>query len=80
MELISLKNVPKAVQIKILQKLEHDVEGEYVVDKNKKRVKDRYTDEEVKFSNMLIFPGSTIILDDNSLSIASYMEEFGVTL
>jgi hypothetical protein len=29
---------------------------------------------------MVIFPGSTIILDDNEFSISKYIEEFGDVL
>jgi len=77
-DLLSLKALPKAVQIKLLQELGYDIEGVYVFDKEKKAIHtDRYTKEKVRLDNMLIFPGSAIILDNNPLSIASYMEEYG---
>ena len=42
-----------------------------------KRVVDRYTGEAVKLKNASILPGSTIIIDTNSFSLAEYFEEFG---
>jgi len=41
-----------------------------------KPVTDPYIDKPVRFDNMAIFPGSTIVLDDNPLSIASYLDEY----
>lgn len=58
-----------------------DEEG-YVVEFNSadgvqnKRVLDRYTGEPVKLKNASILPGSTIIIDTNSFSLAEYFEEF----
>ena len=40
-------------------------------------VVDRYTKEAVKLENASILPGSTIIIDTNSFSLAEYFEEFG---
>ena len=42
-----------------------------------KRVKDRYTNEDVKLENASVLPGSTIIIDTNAFSISEYFEEFG---
>ena len=41
------------------------------------KIIDKYIEEPVRLDNMIIFPGSTIILDDNPLSIISYLEEYG---
>ena len=49
----------------------------YVTNKDGKRVVDPYVNEEVKANDMAILPGSTIILDDNPISIAGYMDEHG---
>lgn len=75
MELISIKNMPKEAKILLLRGLGYSSDGTFVLDSSGHKVKDRYIEVEVKLSNMLIFPGSTIILDDNPLSIASYLEE-----
>jgi len=39
--------------------------------------KETYIEKEIKIDHMLIMPGSTIILDDNELSLSLYLEEFG---
>ena len=77
MELLSLKNISKESKIKLLRELRYDSDGEFVLDSNGKKVLDRYLDIEIKLDNMVIFPGSTIILDDNEASITRYLEEFG---
>jgi len=77
MELISLKNVSAHSKVLLLEKLGYRSDGEFIYDSENKRVIDRYIDIPVRINNMAILPGSTIILDDNELSISSYIEEFG---
>ncbi len=78
MELVSFKDAPKEFKIRLLKGLGFDVDekGVYVT-QNGQRVLDKYIDKPIRLENMVIFPGSTIVLDDNPLSIASYMEEYG---
>lgn len=80
MELISLKNVSKESKILLLKELGYDSDGTFVLDSEDKKVLDKYLEIEVKIDNMVILPGSTIILDDNELSISKYIEEFGDVL
>jgi len=80
MELISLKNVPQNSKILLLKELGYNSDGEFVLDSGGKKVVDKYIEIPVRIDNMVIFPGSTIILDDNELSISSYVEEFGDVL
>lgn len=75
-ELISIKNLSTADKVFLLKELGYNSDGIFVTDKMGVKIYDRYIDEPVRINNMLIFPGSTIILDDNPLSIASYLEEF----
>ena len=77
MELISLKNVSLNSKIMLLKGLGYNSNGEFVLDLEGKKVIDRYLDIPIKIDNMVILPGSAILLDDNELSIASYLEEFG---
>ena len=77
MELVSLKNVSLNSKIMLLRSLDYDSDGEYVLDQQGKKVLDKYVDIPVRIDNMVILPGSTIILDDNEVSISLYMEEFG---
>lgn len=76
METISLKEVSINSKIALLKELGFNSDGEYVLDSDGNKVLDRYIDIQIKVDNMVILPGSTIILDDNILSLSCYMEEF----
>jgi len=75
MEFVSLEKLPKEQKIKLLRALGYDSDGQFVLDSSGNRVRDKYTDDEVTLTNMLLFPGSTVVLDNNPLSIAEYLEE-----
>ena len=77
MELISLKEISSNSKIALLKELGFNSDGEYVLDSKGNKIIDKYIEVPVKINNMAIFPGSTIILDDNELSISLYLEEFG---
>ena len=77
MELISLKKLPKESKEALIQELGYDSDGEFVLELNGEKRVDPYTETNVRIDNMLILPGSTIILDNNPISIASYFEEYG---
>lgn len=48
-----------------------------MLDAEGKQVVDKYINEPVRLSNMVILPGSTVVIDDNEISMAGYMEEHG---
>ena len=76
-EILSIKDMPYDCKILLLQELGFKSDGTFVLDKTGQVVLDRYTKEPVLLSNMAILPGSTIILDDNPVSIVAYLEEYG---
>ena len=76
MELISLKNISKESKILLLRELGYDSDGEFVLNIDKTQVIDKYLEIPVRIENMVILPGSTIILDDNEISLSKYLEEF----
>ncbi len=76
METISLKEISTESKIALLKELDFDSDGEYVLNSEGNKILDRYLEIPIKVNNMVILPGSTIILDDNILSISKYMEEF----
>ena len=76
-ELISLKEAPIEFKEELLKALNYNVVNGFIIDNKNEKVKDRYTKKYVKVNNMIIFPGSTILLDDNACSVNSYLEEFG---
>lgn len=76
MELLSLKNASKEFKIELLKALGLSVdEKDLYVMKDGRPYLDKYSEKPVRFSNMAIFPGSAIIIDDNLLSVASYLDE-----
>ncbi|MEK6848112.1 MAG: hypothetical protein AABX65_00580, partial [Nanoarchaeota archaeon] len=80
MELISLKQVSPESKILLLKELGHNSDGEFVLNSHGEKILDKYLEIPVRLDNMVIFPGSEIILDDNELSISKYIEEFGDVL
>lgn len=76
-QLISLRGVPRELKIELLKELCYGSDGTYVLSKNDEKHLDKYTQEPVRLDNMLILPGSTVIIDNNPLSVSSYMEEYG---
>ena len=64
-------------KILLVEQLGYTSNGEFIFDDQGNKVIDRYIEIPVRLDNMVILPGSTIILDDNELSISSYIEEFG---
>lgn len=77
MESISLKEISVKSKIALLRELGFNSDGEYVLNSEGKKVLDKYIEIPIKVNNMAIFPGSTIILDNNELSLSLYLEEFG---
>ncbi len=80
LELVPIKDMPKKLKIRLLQELGYDSDGKFVYGSNGKKVFDKYIGEPVGINNMIILPGSTIILDNNPLSISSFLEEYGDVL
>jgi len=76
-EILSIKDMPLDCKSLLLQELGYSSDGTFVLDKTGERVLDKYTDEPVRIDNMAILPGSTIIIDNNPLSISSFLEEYG---
>lgn len=76
METVLLKNVDLNSKIALLKGLGFDSDGEYVLNSDGTKHLDRYIDIPIKVENMVLLPGSVVVLDDNILSLSHYMEEF----
>ncbi|MFH0927430.1 MAG: hypothetical protein V1822_02515 [Candidatus Micrarchaeota archaeon] len=81
MELVSIRDMPYDLRVLLLQELGYNADNKgYVIDNDGKRIVDKYVEREVTVKNMVIVPGSTLILDDNPISIASYVDEYDVSV
>jgi len=80
-ELISLRDVSKELKIMLLKELGFDSDGTFVLRDSGEKVLDKYINEPIMIDNMAILPfGSITILDNNPLSISSFLEEYGDVL
>ena len=77
MQTISIHEMPVDAKLMLLKELDYGSDGEYVLDKAGEYVLDKYLEIPIRLDNMMILPGSTIILDNNELSLSAYMEEYG---
>jgi hypothetical protein len=75
-ELVSIKEMPRDAKIALIKKLGYDSDGKFVLKKGKKHL-DKYINEPIRINNMFIYPGSTLIIDNNPLSISAFFEEYG---
>ena len=76
MELVSIKDIDEEEKVLLLKELGYETDKKHIF-KDEIEVRDIYTDEPVEFDNMIIMPGSTIILNNDIFSIANYFEEYG---
>lgn len=76
-ELISLKQYDTPTKVAILEGLDYKSDGVFVLDGEGKKVIDKYINAPIKLDDMLILPGSTVIINNNEISILGYIEEYG---
>lgn len=79
LEVVSLKGAPREFKVALLSDVGYGVDKQgYVVDSKGERIKDKYSGKEVHIDNMAVFPtrSPAIVMDDNLLSITSYIEEY----
>ena len=77
MELVPLRYMPTNLKTVLLKELGLGVDEHGYVTRDGRVVRDKYIDQPVSAENMMILPGSTVVLDDNQLSIALYIQEYG---
>lgn len=78
MEIVSLKDAPIEFRIGIARELGYEVDKDGVhLLKNGERAMDEYANVPLRLDNMAVLPGSVVLLDNNPLSIASYLEDHG---
>ncbi|MBU4202023.1 MAG: hypothetical protein L6243_07310 [Candidatus Altiarchaeales archaeon] len=80
-EYISLKTVSRKSKIEILKALGYGADDVFVLKGDEPHL-DAYTEEPIRIDNMLILPGRSppVIIDNNPLSLSSYLEDYGDVL
>ena len=79
-ETVKWGDIPPDVQFEIVRELGFTVEDNRILDPAGTPVLDKYTKAPVRLDNLMIVWGSTLLLDNNPVSIASYFEEYGELL
>jgi|HubBroStandDraft_1064217.scaffolds.fasta_scaffold50575_1 hypothetical protein len=81
MEIVSLKDTPVEFRIGIAHELGFDVaeDGVHLM-KNGERAIDPYAMVPLRLDNLAVLPGSVMLLDNNPVSIACYLEDHGDVL
>lgn len=72
----SIENADPEVREALLDRLGYAMEGDRILDEDGNVVEDPCTGDPVHPQNMAIFPGSTVIVDDNPVSVAWYYENY----
>ncbi len=75
MKLVSIRQAPREFKVALVEAMGYKVEGTQILLSNGEKYVDPYCDVPVRIDNMIVVPGSTLILDDNPLSIAAYDED-----
>jgi hypothetical protein len=77
MEAVSIKDAPVDFKLALLRELglELDADGVHIKGPDGKWIVDEYVDQPVRFDNMILLPGSVVVLDENPVTIHSYMED-----
>ena len=73
--LVPIRNAPREFKEALVREMGYRIDGKQILLPNGDKYIDPYANVPVSIDNMIILPGSTIILDDNALSIAAYIDE-----
>jgi hypothetical protein len=78
MEIVSLKDAPLEFRISVVKELGYEVDSDGVhLLKDGEKAMDPYAAVQLRLDNMALLPGSVVLLDNNPLSIAWYLEDHG---
>lgn len=77
MESIELSALSKAERVALVFTLGYRTDGTRILHEDGSVLHDKYTGSPVTLQNMAVLPGSTIILENNELSLAHYIQEYG---
>ncbi len=73
--LVPIKTAPREFKEALVMAMGYRLDGKQILRPDGEKYLDPYANVPVSIDNMIILPGSTLILDDNALSIAAYIDE-----
>jgi hypothetical protein len=78
MEIVSLRELPTEARVRLVQELGYDVgpDGVHLL-RDGSPAMDAYAGVQLRLDNLAVLPGSVTVLDNNPVSIASYLEDHG---
>ncbi len=81
MQTVSLGGLPKDFKIALLRQLGYGSDGTYVLGPSGEPYKDPFSGSSVEVQEMMILPGRSppVIIGDDPLSLAAYLEDYGET-
>lgn len=78
MEVAKWDEIPEDVRLALLNELGFSVEDGVVLEDGEPK-RDPYVDKELTLDNLAVLPGNSppVLLDNNPVSIACYIEDYG---
>lgn len=78
MQVVEWHEIPDEVRLALLEELGYQVEDGIVLEDGEPK-QDPYVDKELTLENLAILPGNwpPVLLDNNPVSLAWYMEDYG---
>lgn len=78
MEVAEWEDIPEEIRLALLDELGYEVEEGVVIEDGEPKY-DPYVDKALELENLAILPGNSppVLLDNNPVSIACYLEDYG---
>ncbi len=78
MEVVKWEKIPEEIRLALLKALGYEVEEGRVLEEGEPKL-DPYVDKQLTLENLAILPGFSppVLLDNNSVSLACYLEDYG---
>ena len=81
MQVVNLREAPPEFRLELVRELGYSVaeDGVHLI-KDRKQASDPYTNVPLRIDNLAVLPGSVVLLDNDPVGIALYLEEHGEVL
>jgi hypothetical protein len=78
MEVAEWDEIPEEVRLALLEELGYGVEDGVILEEGEPK-EDPYVDKELTLENLAVLPGNSppVLIDNNPVSIACYIEDYG---